>query len=478
MAYNAASIEVLEGLEAVRKRPGMYIGGTDSHGFHHLLWEVIDNSVDEAINGHATEIVIEVGEDLRGASVRDDGRGIPFDMHPKHKRPAAEIIFTVLHAGGKFGGEGYKVSGGLHGVGSSVVNALSSEMVVTIHREGQKYTQAFSRGVPSQPKTVSAAKKLHGTEVVFRPDVEIFGKKLRFDLDLIKERCKTKAYLAAGVKFVVNGEVFQFSGGLIDLLGSRLETEDLEAVTEFPFVLEEKDLQVVLTWSTDPRQSDDLVQSFANGIPTRDGGTHMGGLKSAVTEAVKAWMQQAGVWPKRPQIEVQDMREGLVGAIHTFVENPQFQGQTKDRLNNPEVRGDVRKRVRKALLDWMSANREQSLLLSQRVIDAAKARTASRDARDRVRRQSAVSRMRRTPSCSSSRATARAALPSKAGIESSRRSSRCAGSPSTPSPTPSRRWGPTRRSRTSSRRWVQGWARTSTSPASATERSSCSWTLT
>jgi DNA gyrase subunit B len=254
-------------------------------------------------------------------------------------------------------------------------------------RDGKRYTQSFERGVAKKPKIVNGPKTKHGTTVTFTPDPQIFGKKLRFNMDTIRERIRTKAYLTPGVAFTLNGEVFKFNGGLVDLLGDQLEAGDLVAVTEFPFSLEEDGLQVALTWTEDPRSSDELVHAFANGIPTRDGGTHISGLKAGVSEAVKEWMVEAKLWPKRPAMEAQDIREGLAGAIHVFVQNPQFQGQTKDRLNNPEVKGTVRSVVRKGLLDWLRSNSKQSQALAQRVIDAAKARTASRAARDQVRRK-------------------------------------------------------------------------------------------
>ena len=390
VSYTAADIEVLEGLEAVRRRPGMYIGDTRKTGFHHLLWEIVDNAVDEAMNGYATRVDIEVSAD--SASVADDGRGIPFELHPTLKRPAAEVVLTVLHAGGKFGGGGYKAAGGLHGVGSSVVNALSSELLVDIHRGGKRYRQTFRKGKPAKPEVTASPKRRSGTKVTFTPDPAIFGDQF-FDLDSIKQRVEVKAYLTPGVVFTVNGEEFCFAGGLADLLAVTLERGDEELVTEFPFILASEELQVALAWTSSPRQADDLVASFANGIPTRDGGAHLVGLKSAVGEAVRDYMKQVSMWPKRPQVELSDIREGLTGAIHVLVKDPQFQGQTKDRLNNEEVRGEVRKLLRAALGHWLLANPEQSGLLCQRVISAARARTASRDAGSKVRRKSAISRV-------------------------------------------------------------------------------------
>lgn len=297
--YDASAIEVLEGLDPVRKRPGMYIGGTGPEGFHHLLWELLDNAVDEAMNGHATRVDVSVHDGQ--ASVADDGRGIPIDKH-KSGKSAVEVIFTTLHAGGKFGGGGYKVSGGLHGVGSSVVCALSDDMHVVVQRDGQRYEQHFARGVPKKPALVKLGKGAHGTTVTYRPDRSIFGDQ-EFDLDLIRARIRAKAYLTPGVTFALNGEEFCYRGGLADLIAARMGDEQMQPVTEFPFVIARPDLQVALTWTMDTRTADELVEGFANGIPTPDGGTHILGLKTTVSEVVRAYIQDHGLAPKRPQIE-------------------------------------------------------------------------------------------------------------------------------------------------------------------------------
>ena len=409
MSYDGSSIQVLEGLEAVRKRPGMYIGDTGKTGFHHLLWEILDNSVDEALAGHAKQIVVDVSADGRAATVIDDGRGIPFDKHPKKKVPAAQVIFTTLHAGGKFGSGAYKTSGGLHGVGSSVVNALSTKLDLEINRGGKNYIQSFSRGEPGKPHRSSSSKDLHGTTVTFRPDPTIFGDRT-FDLGVIQERLKAKAYLTPGVSFELSQDkqpvvTFKFDGGLLDFLVERVEKNDLNVVSDFPFVYDRNGIYAALTWTTDSRSSDELVMTFANGIPTRDGGTHMTGMKEAVGSAMKEFMQANKLLPRRPKVEPQDIREGLVGAIHVFVEEPQFQGQTKDRLNNTEVRSKVRGHLTEALRSWLRSNADQSRLIAQRVVEAAKARTASREARAQVQRSSALSRARmpgKLADCSSS----------------------------------------------------------------------------
>ena len=404
--YDASSISVLEGLEAVRKRPGMYIGGTGKAGFHHLLWEIVDNSVDEAIAGHAKNICVEICED--SAEVTDDGRGIPFDKHPKTKTSALDVIFTTLHAGGKFGDGAYKTSGGLHGVGSSVVNALSEWLHVSSTRGGEQATRKFSRGKPvGRLSKAKAPKRAHGTTVSFKPDVEIFGDR-EFDIDLIRERIKVRAYLTPGVEFTLlyedEEETFCFGGGLIDYLAETVEVEEVSLVTDFPFSLsnDEPRVQVALAWTD---SSDMQVKSFANAIPTRDGGTHEKGLDSAIVTAVREILADSRDVPKRLKIVPNDIREGLRAFISVFVTEPQFQGQTKDRLNNPEVEKEVETAVLRSLQDWLRKNAEQTRVLVQRVVRAAQARTAARTAAETVKRGSAVHRLRlpgKLSDCSSS----------------------------------------------------------------------------
>jgi DNA gyrase subunit B/topoisomerase-4 subunit B len=393
--YDASSISVLEGLEAVRKRPGMYIGGTGKAGFHHLLWEIVDNSVDEAIAGHAKNIYVEICED--SAEVTDDGRGIPFDKHPKTKTSALDVIFTTLHAGGKFGDGAYKTSGGLHGVGSSVVNALSEWLHVSSTRGGQTALRKFSRGKPTGRLSKSKAlKRAHGTTVTFKPDVEIFGNR-EFDIDLIRERIKVRAYLTPDVEFTLayedEEETFCFSGGLVDYLAETVEKQEASLITDFPFSLsnDEPRVQVALAWTD---SSDMQVKSFANAIPTRDGGTHEKGLDSAIVTAVREVLADSREVPKRLKIVPNDIREGLCAFISVFVEEPQFQGQTKDRLNNPEVEKAVESAVLRSLQDWLRKNAEQTRALIRRIVRAAQARTAARTAADTVKRGSAVNRLR------------------------------------------------------------------------------------
>jgi len=402
--YDASAIQVLEGLEAVRKRPGMYIGDTGKNGFHHLLWEILDNAVDEAIAGHAD--IITVGLEGNRATVIDNGRGMPTGMHPKMKKSAVDVIFTVLHSGGKFGGGAYKVAGGLHGVGASVVNALSSGLEVTVWRAGESWKRKYSKGAPKgrveKKKLGRGFKRKTGTIVQFTPDAEIFGN-LEFDLDTIRERLRVKAYLTPGVKFLLKRmsgivteetlEEFCFEKGLLDYLAHVLGECDDDLVTEFPLTIvsEEPRVQVALTWTYAPREQ---VVSFANGIPTQDGGAHARGLKEAVVSAMRKYMKDNPQVPKRLKILPEDIREGLLSFVSVFVEEPQFQGQTKDRLNNPEAKKLVADLVRAEMLRWMRENSAQSRALVLRIVQAAKARQASRDAAAAVKRKNVMSSLR------------------------------------------------------------------------------------
>jgi len=393
--YNAKSIVVLEGLEAVRKRPGMYIGGTDQNGFHHLLWEIVDNSVDEAIAGHATEITIDLG--MSSASVTDNGRGIPWEKHPKTGKSTLDVIFTTLHAGGKFDSNAYKTSGGLHGVGSSVVNALSSELIVSSSRDKAKVTRKFSRGsVVGRIKKEKISARKTGTEVYFEPDKDIFGDQ-KFNPGLVYGRLQVKAYLTPGVKFILNSggdrEEFLYEGGLSDYLADTVSETGDSVITDTPFFasVASPRVEVALAWTD---SSSSHIISFANGIPTQDGGTHAKGLDAAVVSIVRSTILKSADVPKRLKITPDDIREGILGFVSVFVEEPQFQGQTKDRLNNPEVKKVVEDCLEGPLTKWMHDNSEQSKRLAHRIVQAARARQAARDASFNVKRSTPVSRLR------------------------------------------------------------------------------------
>ncbi|MBN1656299.1 MAG: type IIA DNA topoisomerase subunit B [Deltaproteobacteria bacterium] len=396
--YTAKDIEVLEGLEPVRKRPAMYIGGVDSRGYHHLLWEVVDNSVDEAINGHATKIEVILDKDYRGATVNDDGRGIPVDVHAKYKRSALELIMCTLHAGGKFGGKSYQVAGGLHGVGISVVNALSSELSATVRRNGREYQQSYARGNPVSRLKQQGQARAHGTAIHYRPDTEIFGSSIRFDPEIVRERLEAKSYLHKGLQLVfvdqATGERVTYShpGGIADYLIKLVQQKAKRAVHENAFTLERVNgqtrLEIALQWT---EATDETIRSFANGIPTSSGGAHEAGFKQGLGKAVRGYMTAKNLSPKGVTIAAEDIREGVTAIVSIYVTEPQFQGQTKDRLNNPEVVGLVESALRTALEQWLLENATVADGIIARIISAARAREASRAAVQQVQRKTAIS---------------------------------------------------------------------------------------
>lgn len=398
--YNAESITVLEGLEAVRRRPGMYIGGVDKAGFHHLLWEIVDNSVDEVMNGHASRIVVTLGSDGKTASVADNGRGIPVDVHRKTGQSALETILTTLHAGGKFDNDAYKVAGGLHGVGASVVNALSKSLEAEVRRDGRTYTQSYRRGKSLGPVEKGEVVRGTGTTITFTPDPEIFSTQMTFDPALIAERLEVKTFLNKGlaIQFVdqraKSSVEFRHDGGVADFLQMINQTRNDQRVAPTPFVLERDEpddglrIDLALAWT---EATDEDVRSFVNTIPTRDGGTHEQGLREAVKAAVLKFMDTHDLIKKGMEIKGEDIREGLTAILSVCVHEPQFQGQTKDRLNNPEVRSLVESAVKARLEDFFNKNKSIGDAVANRVIQSAKAREASRAAASQVRRKTAIS---------------------------------------------------------------------------------------
>ncbi len=394
--YNAESITVLEGLEAVRRRPGMYIGGVDKSGFHHLLWEIVDNSVDEVMNGHATRIVVTLEKDGRTVSITDNGRGIPVDKHKKTGQSALETILTTLHAGGKFDNDAYKVAGGLHGVGASVVNALSKTLQAEVRRDGFLWTQEYRRGKSLGPVEKGEPARGSGTTIRFVPDPDIFGPQV-FDADLIAERLDVKTYLNKGltIQFVdqkaEKTHEFRHEGGVADFLNHVNEARTDVRVGGQPFVLERDDedvrLALALCWT---EATDEDVRSFVNTIPTRDGGTHEQGLRAAVTQALQKYMKEHDLLKKGLEVKGEDVREGLTAILSICVHEPQFQGQTKGRLNNPEVRSQVESLIRPRLEDFLVKNGSVADAIANRVIQAARAREASRAAASQVRRKTPV----------------------------------------------------------------------------------------
>lgn len=411
--YTAKSIEVLEGLEPVRKRPAMYIGGTDRHGYHHLLWEIVDNSVDEAINGHASRIEVILDKDHQGVTVTDDGRGIPVDVHPKHKRPALELILCTLHAGGKFGGDGsYKVSGGLHGVGSSVVNALSELMEIKVLRDGFEHLQTFSRGAPQGKLKKGSATRKHGTHVHFRPDPEIFGPGRSFDAEVVRERLEAKAYLHGGLTIVyrdqATGEQVELlhPNGIADYLPKLVAQRGKTPTHPLVFHMVKENgirLEAALQWT---EATEEYVRSYVNGIPTHAGGAHENGFNAAIVKAVRAFVEAKKIQPKGVTLTAEDIREGVVGLLSIYMQDPQFQGQTKDKLNNPEAGPAVEALVRPALEQWLLENGTAGESIVMRAILAARAREARREATQQVLRKTPLSHRLTLPGkladCSSS----------------------------------------------------------------------------
>jgi DNA gyrase subunit B/topoisomerase-4 subunit B len=398
--YNADSITVLEGLEAVRRRPGMYIGGVDKSGLHHLLWEIVDNSVDEVMNGHASRIIVTLDTDGKTISVTDNGRGIPVDVHPKTGKSALEVIFTTLHAGGKFDNDAYKVAGGLHGVGASVVNALSKSLVAQVRRDGWTYTQRYRRGKPVGEVERGEPARGNGTTITFTPDPEIFAD-VTYDPKLIAERLEVKTYLNKGLviqfidqKHKDNSAEFRHDGGVADFLDAVNQGRQDNRVAPLPFVLEREDADegirchLALAWT---ESTDEVIRSFVNTIPTIDGGTHEQGMREAIRAAVRRYMTDHELVKKGIEIKNEDIFEGLTAVLSVCVHEPQFQGQTKGRLNNPEVRSLVESLVRPRLENFLLKNRSVGDAIAQRVIQAAKAREASRAAASQVRRKTAIS---------------------------------------------------------------------------------------
>ena len=393
--YTAKDITVLEGLEPVRKRPGMYIGGVGSAGLHHLVWEILDNSVDEAMNGHASNIVVTLHADGSSITVGDDGRGIPVDKHPKTKQSALEVIFTVLHAGGKFETGNYKTAGGLHGVGASVVNALSTELVARVKRDGSEWEMSFKRGQVQGPLRKVGAARGSGTSVYFHPDPTIFPK-VEFDAALIRERLEIISYIHKGVKVTFEDEgarskhVFQHDEGLSEFLKKIVVERGSKAVHDAAFVIERDAnprLELALQWT---ESTDEHLRSFVNGIPTGSGGTHENGFRAGLGKAVRNYIDTHNLSPKGVTLAAEDIREGLTGVLSLFIQEPQFQGQTKDRLNNPEVTSTVDSVVRPALEHWLNHNRSMAEAIVARAILAARAREASRAAQAEVTRRTAT----------------------------------------------------------------------------------------
>jgi DNA gyrase subunit B len=397
--YSAGQITVLKGLEAVRKRPGMYIGSTSARGLHHLVYEVVDNSVDEALAGYCTHIEVTIHED-DSITVVDDGRGIPVDMHPGENKPAVEVALTMLHAGGKFDKDTYKVSGGLHGVGVSVVNALSERLRVEVRRDGKTYEQHYVRGDKQDELAVTGRTKETGTTVHFKPDPEIFTE-LRFSYDTLANRMREMAFLNAGLRITMTderpeapkSEVFHYKGGIVEfvefLRGSRKPLHPKVVFIEAE--REEADIQVALQYDDGYNEN---TFTFVNNINTHEGGSHLTGFKAALTRTLNDYARKGNFLKKElDSLSGEDIREGLTCVLSVKVKEPQFEGQTKTKLGNSEVRGAVESVVNEKLAMFLEENPSVAKTIIEKALQAARARLAARKARELVRRKNALEGM-------------------------------------------------------------------------------------
>lgn len=394
--YDAAQIQVLEGLEAVRKRPGMYIGSTGSRGLHHLVYEIVDNSVDEALAGHCSSINVTIQKD-NSIMVEDDGRGMPVDKHPKLGIPAVEVIHTILHAGGKFGGGGYKVSGGLHGVGASVVNALSSQMEVEIKRNGKIYKQTYSRGKTTMPLTVIGESKKTGSRTVFWPDEDIF-EEVNFEYDKLQHRLREMAFLNKGIKITLVDEregkkkkdVFHFEGGIKEFVQHLNKDKEILHPDVIYFEIIKKDLEVEVAMQYTDKYNE-LVLSYANNINTTEGGTHMAGFKSALTRVFNDYAKKNKFLKDNDDsLAGEDVREGLTAIVSVKLTQPQFEGQTKTKLGNSEIRGFVETSTSENLTAFLEENPNQAKAILDKCLISSRAREAARKARDLTRRKNVL----------------------------------------------------------------------------------------
>ncbi len=406
--YDASDIVVLEGIDPVRRRPAMYIGGTDKTGLHHLVWEILDNAIDEHINEHASTITVELDHTGDGIRVTDNGRGIPVDRHKQYKKSALEIIMTTLHAGGKFETGSYIHSGGLHGVGASVVNALSHHLEVTVKRDGHEWRQHYRAGIPLGPVTKGRAVRGTGTSVYFRPDPRIFGKLTIFDPALLKDTLEAKSYLHKGLTIEFQDRMsqqthrFVHEQGIEEYLTRLVRDRGRHPTADFVFYMERTlddpdklttndagfAMEVALQWTDEPAE---FIRSYVNGVGTSSGGTHESGLRSGIVKAVRHYMDTHNLTPKGLNVQAEDIREGLACVLSVLILAPQFQGQTKERLNNPEVQGLVDNALRPTLENFLHENQTVAETLVGRIILASRAREASREASKAVMRKSGAS---------------------------------------------------------------------------------------
>jgi DNA gyrase subunit B len=392
-SYTAESITVLEGLEAVRKRPGMYIGSTGLRGLHHLVYEVVDNAVDEALAGYCTRIDITLTAD-GGVRVVDDGRGIPVDEHPVEHRSALEVVMTQLHAGGKFGGDSYAVSGGLHGVGVSVVNALSKRLEVEVVRDGGRYRQSYERGLPTAPLERVGKARGHGSTVSFWPDPDIF-EETEFRFETLANRMREMAFLNAGLRITLTdergegkSEVYQYAGGIRDFVAHINASKEPvhPQIIYFEGQANSHYAEVAMQWNS---SYNDAVSTFANTINTHEGGTHEEGFRAALTSTINRYARASGLLKEKdPNLSGDDVREGLTAIVSVKLREPQFEGQTKTKLGNTDVKGFVQQTTNRALDEWFEEHAPQAKAIVVKCIQAARARMAARNARELTRRKS------------------------------------------------------------------------------------------
>jgi DNA gyrase subunit B len=392
-SYTAESITVLEGLEAVRKRPGMYIGSTGLRGLHHLVYEVVDNAVDEALAGYCTRIDITLTAD-GGCRVIDDGRGIPVDEHPVEHRSALEVVMTQLHAGGKFGGDSYAVSGGLHGVGVSVVNALSKRLDVEVVRDGWRHRQSYERGLPTAPLERVGKARGHGSTVAFWPDPDIF-EETEFRFETLSNRMREMAFLNAGLRITLTderdegkSEVYQYAGGIRDFVAHLNASKEPvhPQIIYFEGQANSHYAEVAMQWNS---SYNDAVSTFANTINTHEGGTHEEGFRAALTSTINRYARNSALLKEKdPNLSGDDVREGLTAIVSVKLREPQFEGQTKTKLGNTDIKGFVQQTTNRALDEWFEEHGPQAKAIIVKCIQAARARMAARNARELTRRKS------------------------------------------------------------------------------------------
>jgi DNA gyrase subunit B len=392
-SYTAESITVLEGLEAVRKRPGMYIGSTGLRGLHHLVYEVVDNAVDEALAGYCTRIDITLTAD-GGVRVSDDGRGIPVDEHPVEHRPALEVVMTTLHAGGKFGGDSYAVSGGLHGVGVSVVNALSKRLDVEVVRDGKRWRQSYERGLPTAPLERVGKARGHGSTVAFWPDPDVF-EETEFRFETLSNRMREMAFLNAGLRITLTderddpkSEVYEYAGGIRDFVAHINASKEPvhPQIIYFEGKANSHYAEVAMQWNS---SYNDAVSTFANTINTHEGGTHEEGFRAALTTTINRYARASALLKEKdPNLSGDDVREGLTAIVSVKLREPQFEGQTKTKLGNTDIKGFVQQTTNVALAEWFEEHGPQAKAIVVKCIQAARARMAARNARELTRRKS------------------------------------------------------------------------------------------